>query len=84
MAALTARRTVDMVELGERIVALELATAAQAAELRGNGLGRGTAAAVEAIRGAVPHLAAGDAVPDIEPLVAIVHAGAFAERAGLA
>jgi histidine ammonia-lyase len=77
-APLAARRTAEMVEIGERIVALELATAAQAAELREYALGMGTSLALAAIREAVPHLGAGDAVPDIEPLVAAVRGGAFA------
>jgi histidine ammonia-lyase len=75
MAPLAARRVTEMVALGERIVALELATGAQAAELRGLRLGSGTGAAVRAVRGVVPYLAAGDAVPDIEPLVSLVREG---------
>ena len=41
MAPLAARRVAEMVELGERIVAIELAVGAQAAELRGLRRGRG-------------------------------------------
>ena len=54
MAPLAARRVAEMVALGDRIVALELAVAAQATELRGIRLGRGTAQAVTAVRTAVP------------------------------
>ena len=43
MAPLAARRLAEMVELGERIVAIELAVAAQAVELRRRrALGAGT------------------------------------------
>jgi histidine ammonia-lyase len=82
MAPLAARRVAEMVALGDRIVALELAVAAQAAELRGLRLGRGTAAAVSAVRTVVPFLDDGDTVPDIEPLVALVRRGVLAESAG--
>ena len=81
MAPLAARRVAEMVALGDRIVALELAVAAQAAELRGLRLGRGTAAAVEAVRTAVPFLDDSDTVPDIEPLVALVRQGVLVEAA---
>jgi histidine ammonia-lyase len=75
MAPLAARRVADMVSLGERIVALELAVAAQAAELRGLRLGSGTGSAVAAVRTVVPFLGDGDTVPDIEPLVELVRRG---------
>jgi histidine ammonia-lyase len=77
-APLAARRTAEMVAIGERIVSLELATAAQAAELRDFRLGVGTGAAVATIREAVPHLGAGEAVPDVQPLVGAIRDGAFA------
>jgi histidine ammonia-lyase len=77
-APLAARRLGEMVTLGERVAALELATAAQAAELRGHRLGQGTAAALSTVRDCVPHLAAGDAVPDVEPLRTAVASGSFA------
>jgi len=76
MAPLAARRATEMVGLGQRIVAIELAVAAQACELRGLGPhGHGTALAVEAVRGVVPFLGLGGEVPDLEPLVAIVRSG---------
>jgi histidine ammonia-lyase len=84
MAPLAARRVAEMVALGDRIVALELAVAAQATELRGIRLGRGTARGVTAIRTVVPFLDDSDSVPDIEPLVALVRQGAFTRSAAAA
>lgn len=78
MAPLAARRVAEMVGLGERIVAIELAIAAQATDLRGLRRGRGTEAAVAHVRRAVPFLDIGDAVPDVEPLVTLIRDGAFA------
>jgi histidine ammonia-lyase len=78
MAPLAARRVAEMVELGERIVAIELAVGAQATDLRGLRRGRGTEAAVAVIRRAVPFLDVDDSVPDVEPLVELVHQAAFA------
>ena len=78
MAPLAARRVAEMVGLGERIVAIELAVGAQATDLRGVRRGRGTGAAVAAVRQVVPFLETGDSVPDVEPLVARVREGAFA------
>jgi histidine ammonia-lyase len=77
-APLAARRTGEMVRLGERVVALELGAAAQAADLRGHALGAGTDGALTLVREAIPHLGAGDAVPDLEPLVDAIGRGAFA------
>jgi len=81
MAPLAARRLAEQVALGERVAAIELTVAAQAAELRGRRLGRGTAAAVERIREVVPHLDADHEVPDVEPLVEVVRTGAFGDSA---
>jgi histidine ammonia-lyase len=78
MAPLAARRVAAMTELGERVVALELAVAAQASELRGLRLGRGTQEAVRLIRAAIPHLADDDTVPDVEALVEVIRRGEFA------
>jgi len=78
MAPLAARRVAEMVALGERIVAIELAVGAQATDLRGLRRGRGTEAAVAIVREVVPFLDTGDSVPDVEALVARVRAGAFA------
>jgi histidine ammonia-lyase len=78
-APLVARRTAEMVALGERVVGLELATAAQAATLRGHRLGAGSEQVRSEVRRSVPHLGPGDAVPDVEPLVAGIRTGAFAD-----
>jgi histidine ammonia-lyase len=80
MAPLAARRLAEQVALGERVAAIELTVAAQAAELRGRRLGRGTAAALARIRDVVPYLDAEREVPDVEPLVEVVRSGAFAEK----
>jgi histidine ammonia-lyase len=77
MAPLAARRLADMVALGERIVAIELAVGAQATDLRGLRRGRGTEAAVGVIRRVIPMVDSGDSVPDVEPLVELVSAGTF-------
>ena len=82
MAPLAARRVAEMVGLGERIVAIELAVGAQATDLRGTRRGSGTEAAVALVRGVVPFLGAGDSVPDVEPLVGRVREGAFAGAFG--
>ena len=81
MAPLAARRLAEQVALGERVAAIELTVAAQAAELRGRPLGRGTAAALARIREVVPYLDADHEVPDVEPLVEVVRKGPFAGSA---
>jgi histidine ammonia-lyase len=77
MAPLAARRLADMVELGERIVAVELVVAAQAVDLRKpEGLGVGTQRAYDLVRGLVPFTAAGETLPpDLEPVRDLVHSG---------
>jgi histidine ammonia-lyase len=77
MAPLAVRRTQDMVRLAERVVAIELTVAAQAADLRGDvRRGRGTTRTHRAVREAVPFMGASDPVPaDLEPLVALVRSG---------
>lgn len=82
MAPLAARRLGEMIGLGCRIVAIELVVAAQAIDLRGLlPLGRGTARAHELVRGLIPALRKGDAVPqDLEPLVDLLRDGALASR----
>jgi len=78
MAPLAARRTAEMVALGQRIAAVELTAAAQAAELRGvDRLGAGTAAAHLAVRRVIPFVGPGDVVPDVEPLIDVVARGEF-------
>jgi histidine ammonia-lyase len=77
MAPLGARRLAEMLELAARIVAIELAIAAQAVDLRGLlPLGSGTARAHRLVRSAIPETRAGTAVPqDLEPLVELVRGG---------
>ena len=78
MAPLAARRLAEMVALGRRIVAIELTVGAQATELRGLGpRGHGTERAFRQVRRAIPSLAEGDVVSDVQPLVDLVAAGAF-------
>jgi histidine ammonia-lyase len=77
MAPLAARRLAEMVELGERIVAIELVVAAQAVELRRpSALGSGTQHAFEQVREVVPFVAAGETLaPDLEPVRELVRFG---------
>lgn len=79
MAPLAARRLADTVDLGARIVAVELLLAAQACDLRGARLGAGTTRAHGAVRAVAPFVREGDAVPDLEPLVTLVRSGALVE-----
>ncbi len=74
MAPLAARRLAEMVELGERIVAIELVVAAQAVELRApRKLGVGTQRAFQLVRERVPFTAEGMTVPsDLEPVRELV------------
>ncbi|HYM83666.1 MAG TPA: aromatic amino acid ammonia-lyase [Candidatus Dormibacteraeota bacterium] len=82
LAPLAARRLAELVELGHRVVAVELAVATQAVELRGSEpLGSGTSMARRRIRSVVPYLGPGDVVPDLEPLVRLVASGALAAAA---
>ena len=88
MAPLAARRTAEMASLGGAIVAIELAVAAQAVQLRGLRQGRLTARALALVRRHVPYLESGDRVADVEPLVDEVRRGLFGrdlagERAGV-
>jgi histidine ammonia-lyase len=77
MAPLAARRLAGMVDLGGTIAAIELATAAQALELRGHRPGRGTGRALRAVRRHVPFLTMDDHVPDVGPLADAVRSGAL-------
>lgn len=77
MAPLAGRRLAEMVELGFRVVAVELCLAAQACELRGARLGAGTARVQAAVRSVVPFVGIGAALPDLQPLVALVRAGSL-------
>jgi histidine ammonia-lyase len=79
LAPLGARRLAEMVELGERIVAIELVVAAQAVDLRQAGpLGAGTRRVYDLVRGRVPFTGPGEAVPqDLEPVRDLVRSGAL-------
>jgi histidine ammonia-lyase len=77
LAPLAARRVAEMVELGERIVAIELVVAAQAVELRDPpALGAGTREIVELVRERVPFTPRGTPLPpDLEPVRDLVRSG---------
>ena len=77
LAPLAARRLAEMVELGERIVTIELVVAAQAVELRDPpALGVGTRRALELIREHVPFTSEGAALPpDLESIRDLVRSG---------
>jgi histidine ammonia-lyase len=77
LAPLAARRLAEMVELGERIVAIELVVAAQAVELRDPpSLGAGTRRILELVRERVPFTARGAPLPsDLEPVRDLVRSG---------
>jgi histidine ammonia-lyase len=79
LAPLAARRLAQMVELGERLAAIELVVAAQAIDLRGRPqLGTATSAAYAAVRGAIPMTNRGEPPPqDLEPLRQLVRDGAI-------
>ena len=79
MAPLAARRLAEMVELGERIVAVELVVAAQAVDLgRPASLGAGTRRAHDAVRERVSFTGPGEALPaDLEPVRELVRSGAL-------
>jgi histidine ammonia-lyase len=74
LAPLGARRLAQLVELGERLGAIELAVSAQAIHLRGSPrLGAGTGALYARVRKLIPPLGRGDAPPDdLEPLRALL------------
>jgi histidine ammonia-lyase len=79
MASLSARRLAEMVELGERIVTIELVVAAQAVDLRSaRTLGRGVQRTRDLVRSCVSFMNEGTPVPqDLEPLRSLVHSGRF-------
>jgi histidine ammonia-lyase len=79
MAPLAARRLAEMVELGARVVAIELAIAVQAVDLRGRPtLGAGTGRAYALVRERIPFTDAGEAIPpDLDPVVELIRAGAL-------
>jgi histidine ammonia-lyase len=77
MAPLAARRLAEMVELGERIVAIGLVISCQAVDLRepeSKGLGSGRA--YELVREIVPFMGEGDPIPaDLEPVRELIRSG---------
>lgn len=77
MAPLGARRLAEMVELGARVVAVELTIAAQAIDLREpEALGASTRRAYELLRKLVPFTDAGEVLPpDLQPVVNLVRSG---------
>jgi histidine ammonia-lyase len=79
MAPLAARRLAEMVELGARVMAIELTIAAQAVDLRGRPrLGAGTRRAYELVRERVSFTDAGEALPaDLELVVELVRSGSM-------
>ena len=70
LAPLAARRLAQMVELGERLAAIELVVASQAIDLRGRPqLGGATQRVYDAVRAVVPFTAKGEPPPqDLEPV----------------
>ena len=81
MAPLSARRLAEMVELGQRLVAIELLVAARAVDLRAEAqVGAGTRAAHRLVRERIPATVEGEPVPaDLESLVELVRSGAVGE-----
>jgi histidine ammonia-lyase len=81
MAPLAARRLAEMVELGARVVAIELTIAAQAVDLRrAPRLGAGSGRAHRLVRERVPFTDVGETLPpDLEPVVELVRSGALRE-----
>jgi histidine ammonia-lyase len=79
LAPLAARRVGEMVDLGERVVAIGLVIACQAVDLRRpERLGAGTKRAYDLVRGIVPFMEEGDAVPaDLEPVRELIRSGAL-------
>ncbi len=75
MAPLAARRLEAMVELGARVVSIELLFAAQACDLRGARLGAGTGALRDTVRRFAPFLEEGGVLPDLELLVDEIRSG---------
>jgi histidine ammonia-lyase len=77
LAPLAARRLAQMVELGERLLAIELVVASQAVDLRGRPkLGAATSRAYDAVRALVPVTSKGEPPPqDLEPVRQLVRAG---------
>lgn len=79
LAALGARRAIELAALGRSIIAMEMMVAAQAVDLRGcQPLGRGTGALYDFVREVLPFTAAGGSPPHVQPLLDLI------ERSGAA
>ncbi len=78
LSSLGARRTAEVLDLGARIVVIELAVAAQAIDLRKLGrLGNGAAATHSQVRECVPFLDSADRMPlPLEELAGTIRVGA--------
>jgi histidine ammonia-lyase len=85
MAPLAARRLSEMVELCERVVAIELVVAAQAVDLRKPAaLGAGTRSARDLVRRRIPFMGEGDPLPaDVEPVRDLIREGALSDTPGV-
>jgi histidine ammonia-lyase len=79
LAPLAARRVAEMVDLGERVLAIGLVIACQAIDLRApEHQGTGTKQAYDRVREIVPFMDEGDAVPsDLEPVLELIRSGAL-------
>jgi histidine ammonia-lyase len=79
LAPLAARRVAEMVDISERVVAIELMVACQAVDLRAAApLGSGTKRAYDLVREVIPFMDVGDGVPaDLEPVRDLIRSGAF-------
>jgi histidine ammonia-lyase len=79
MAPLAARRLAEMVDLGERVVAVELVIACQAVDLRDPPrLGAATGRARGRVRELIPFMGEGDPLPsDLEPVRNLVRSEAL-------
>ena len=77
LSSLGARRLSEMVNLGARVVAIELVVAAQAVELRGvPALGTGAAAGRAFVRERVPSLTSHEQMPlPLEDLATAIRSG---------
>jgi histidine ammonia-lyase len=80
MAPLAARRLAELVELGERVLAIGLVISTQALDLRGPPrLGRGTRRAYKLVRDRIPFVGEGEPVPaDLEPVRDLIRSGPIA------
>ena len=81
MAPLGARRLAEMVDLGERIVAIGLVISCQALDLRApERKGAGSGRAYELVREVVPFMGEGDSVPpDLDPVRELVRSGKLSD-----